>query len=137
MRKVSEESKKNNVSATKPKDRANTSRRKNKGQDEEKSESTGCDVRSGKSQEEVLTIKKTRKKKIIEPEGLRTFDATTLRSGDKFTFLSPGKGKKSYVCTVLGSDVLFERDDKHTYTRHLSEISEIVKSYHLVCTLIQ
>ena len=122
MRKVSEDSKKNRISATKPKDGTNTSRRKSERQDEKKSEP------------ETKIIRRRKREPLVEGE--RTFNATTLRSGDKFTFLSPGKGKKAYICTVLDSEVVFERDDKHTYKRHLSEIPEIVKTCQLVCTLI-
>lgn len=81
--------------------------------------------------------KQRKKKKVLEPEGPRVFDAKSLKDGDKFTFLAPGRGKKSYVCTVQGTEVLFERNDKHTYTRHLAEMPEIVRSCQLVCTLIQ
>jgi hypothetical protein len=136
MPKVPKVSKKKLPSTPVTKDGTNKRGRKNKGQDEKKSESTVSDVRQGGPKEEVL-VKKTRKKKEVVPEGPRTFNYNDLRDGDKFTFLAPGKGKKTYTCTVQGSEILFERNDKHTYTRHLSEMIDIIKSCHLECTLIQ
>jgi hypothetical protein len=137
MPKMPKESSKKLPNTTKPKDRTNTSGRKNKGQDEKKPENTGSYVRSRGPEEEILKTKKTRKKKEVEPEGIRVFKSDSLRSGDRFTFISPGKGNKKYICTVTGSTVVFERNDKHTYTRHLSEIPEIVRSCRLECTLIE
>lgn len=66
----------------------------------------------------------------------RTFDVHTLRSGDQFTFLAPGKGKKTYICTVEGYNVLFERNDNHKYTRSLSDLQSIIKSCNLECVLL-
>ena len=138
MRKMQQDSKKKSINTTKPKDGVNKRGRKNKGQDEKKPESAVSHVRPGRSHEEVLEkpVVKRKSKKIVEPEGPRSFNANALRTGDKFTFLAPGKGKKTYVCTVIGSEVLFERNDKHTYTRQLQEMPEIVRVCNLVCTLI-
>jgi hypothetical protein len=126
MPKVPKVSKKKLPDSTKPKDGADTSRRKNKGQDEKKPENPVSNVRQRRS-----------KKKVLVPEGPRVFDAKNLKNGDKFTFPAPGRGKKTYICTVQGAEVLFERNDKHTYTRHLAEMPDIVRSCQLECTLIQ
>jgi hypothetical protein len=125
MRKMPEGSSKKDISPPSTKDGTNKRRRKNKGQDETTSQNPISNVRPRRS-----------KKKVLEPEGPRVFDVKFLRDGDKFTFLAPGKGKKTYVCTVQGEEVLFERNDKHTYTRHLHELSEIVRSCSLECTLV-
>ena len=125
MRKVQQDSNKTVSDTTKPKDGNNPRRRKNKRQDEVPSEGTIRHVRLRRS-----------KKKVLVPEGPRTFNPRDLRLGDKFTFSAPGKGKKTYICTVIGDEVLFERNDKHTYTRHLQEMPEIVRACNLVCTLI-
>lgn len=128
MPKVPKVSKKKLPSTPVTEDGTNKRGRKNKGQDEEspKVSSSECKIRPRRS-----------KKKVLEPEGPRTFNSSDLRNGDKFTFLAPGRGKKTYICTIQGSEVLFERNDKHTYTRHLAEMPDIIKSCQLECTLIQ
>lgn len=109
-------------SPPKTKRRVNPRRRKNKRHDEKESKIELQDVRPGKPSTKVLTT--------------QVFNVHLLRDGDKFTFTSPGKGKRTYICTIKGNEVLFERSDKHSYTRRLDELPSIVQSCRLDCTLI-
>ena len=142
MSKVPRISKKKLPDTPKSKDGVNTSRRKNKRQNEKSTEvsSSISEIRQGKSETDVLvvpTVKKIRTKKEVIPESERSFNSKDIRDGDMFSFLSPGNGKMTYVCTVIGTQVLFERNDKHAYLRPLADMETIINYCKLKCTLMK
>lgn len=123
MRKVSKNSKEKLPDAVESKGGTNPRRRKSKGSHEER------------SKPELQNVRQRKRTQVVD-EIPRSFDVNTLRSGDRFTFLAPGKGKKTYICTVEGYNVLFERNDNHKYTRPLSDLQSIIKLCNLECVLL-
>ena len=126
MPRVRKDSKKTDVKTTKVKDGPNPRRRKSKGQDEKSPETPKLLLRPGKHEKQTV---------VIVPE---KFDLRKMRQGTKFTFIAPGKSKKCYVCTRMDGEVLFERqDDKHSYTRTLDDVVELIGRLKLECTIIK
>lgn len=129
MPRVRKDSKKTDSPITKTSSGNNSRRRKNKGHDEESSPSPARVLRQRRSKKEIL---------VPEPVApiVKVFDINKLKTGDKFTFVSPGKAKRSYTCIVTGSTILCERDDKYKYERPKDELFQILKSYNVSCTLL-
>ena len=121
MPKVSKTSKKKVPSNTKADNRTNPRGRKSKRQDEESPKTRESILRQGKHETQVLE---------------KPFDLSKLKTGDKFKFIAPGKGKRSYTCTVQDREVLFERDDGHSYTRPFNETKDLVINWKLECVLV-
>ena len=135
MPRVRKDSKKADVETTKATSGTNVRRRKNKGSDEAKPKTPTGLLRPRRSKKEVLSPAET---KVIVPPApvVRVFDVNKLKTGDKFTFISPGKAKRAYICIVTGSSIQCERDDKYKYERPKDELLQILKSYNVSCTLL-
>lgn len=117
MRKVQRKSKKGVSDTKQTEGRANSSRRKSKGPDKERSEP------------EIQNVRRQQGEQVVES----TKELSNIENGDKFYFISPGKGKKKYTCIVEGNQIYFERDDKYNFKRNKNDFKEMVTRYKIEC----
>ena len=116
MRKMQRNSKKRVSKTLQTEGRTNNSRQKSKRSDKKRPEPEIQNVRQ--REDEVVNSNK---------------EISNIENGDKFYFISPGRGKKKYTCLVEGNQIYFERDDKYNFKRNKNDFKEMIIRYKIEC----